>query len=94
MVEQQSKKHFSGYHSILQGPGLDALDKERRIVGAHMEQPPFIKDIPSSGLAPPQVDSSFLYFFQALLEHSGNIAGLHGALLSKSGDMRACTTGQ
>ncbi|CAK0785161.1 hypothetical protein CVIRNUC_008367 [Coccomyxa viridis] len=67
------------------GPGLDALDKERRIVGVHMEQPSFIKDIPSSGLTPPQVDGSFLFFFQALLEHSGDIAGLHGALLSKSG---------
>ena len=79
---------------LLQGPGLDALDKERRIVGVHMEQPSFIKDIPSSGLTPPQVDGSFLFFFQALLEHSGDIAGLHGALLSKSGAMRACTTGQ
>ena len=63
-------------------------------MGAHMEQPPFIKDIPSSGLAPPLVDGSFLYFFQALLEHSGDTAGLGGALLSKSGATRACTTGQ
>ena len=94
VVEQQSRKPFSGYHNILQGPGLDALDKERHIVGTHMEEPSFIKDIPSSGLTPPQVDGSFLYFFQALLEHSGDIAGLRGAVLSKSGAMRACTTGQ
>lgn len=70
---------------MMQGPGLDALDKERRDVSAHMKQPPFIKDIPSSGMAAPQVDGSFLYFFQALLDHSGDIAGIQGALLSKSG---------
>ena len=81
----------TGYLSMLQGPGLDALDKERRIVGVHMEQPPFIEDIPSSGLAPPQVDGSFLHFFQVLLEHSGDVAGLHGALLNKSGAKRACS---
>ena len=32
-----------------------------------------------------QVEASLLWNFQALLEHSGEVAGLHGAVLSISG---------
>ena len=32
-----------------------------------------------------QVEASLLLYFQALLEHSGEIAGLQGAILSTSG---------
>ena len=32
-----------------------------------------------------QVEASLLWNFQSLLEHSGEVAGLHGAVLSISG---------
>ncbi len=39
----------------MQGPSIAALDKERGPGSFRMVQPPFISDIPSAGLAPPQV---------------------------------------
>ncbi|CAL5222891.1 g5320 [Coccomyxa viridis] len=75
-------------HSIFlafKGPSIAALDKERGPGSFRMVQPPFISDIPSAGLAPPQVEARLLWYFQALLEHSGEIAGLQGAILQTTG---------
>lgn len=69
----------------MQGPDLASLDKDRGLGGLRMEQPLFMKDFPSAGMAPPQVEACLLWYSQALLEHSGEVAGLHGAILSASG---------
>ena len=37
-----------------------------------------------------QVEASLLWYFQVLLEHSGDMAGLQGAILSTSGDSSHC----
>ena len=144
--------------TCLQGSDLATSDKERGPGALKMRQPPFISDIPSAGMVPPQVcaplcnaparqqrshhfllehaspseslcccrssysccaqdmllpvqpalactgrgssaarqlddialvalqvEASLLWNFQALLEHSGEVAGLHGAVLSISG---------
>lgn len=39
----------------MQGPSIAALEKERGPGSFRMAQPPFISDIPSAGMAPPQV---------------------------------------
>ena len=39
----------------MQGPGIAALEKERGPGSFRMAQPPFISDIPSAGMALPQV---------------------------------------